>query len=536
MKKSILLLSTAIVFCFLKSEAQNAPAIEWQKSVGGTGDDESSSVQQTSDGGFIVAGESHSNDNDVSGNHGQADFWIVKLDATGNIEWQKPLGGSFSDFASSIQQTTDGGFIVAGYSKSNDGDVTGHHGTTATNDYWVVKLDSVGTIEWEKSLGGTLTDFGTSIQQTADSGFVVAGWSFSNDGDVTGHHGGSSTYDYWIVKLTASGNLTWQKSLGGNANDYANSIQQTTDGGFIVAGASASNDNDVSGNHGSYDFWIVKLDSDGTIVWQKCLGGTGDDQAFSIAQTTDGGFITAGYSTSNNGDVSVNYGSADYWVAKLDSSGNLVWEKSLGGNAYEQANFIGQTADDGYIVAGYTASYGGDVTGFHGAYFWGDYWVVKLDNSGNLVWQKCLGGTDDDVANSVQETTAGGFIVTGWSNSTDGDVTGNHGVADVWVVLLSVPTIIDQAGDLIYSASVFPNPATDLITLQLQSQRKDILFNAVITITDVFGKTMFKKNSSFINGSLNEEIFLDKNFIQGMYLVKVSSGQQHWEKPLMVVK
>lgn len=530
------------MYCIPKSGAQIAPAIVWEKSLGGSGDDESSYVQQTSDGGFIIAGESNSNDNDVSGNHGSADYWIVKIDATGTIEWQKTLGGTSPDFASSIQQTMDGGFIVAGYSKSNNGDVTGHHGTTATNDYWVVKLDSLGTIEWEKSLGGTLTEFGTSIQQTADSGFVVAGWSLSNDGDVTGHHGGSNTYDYWVVKLSATGSLTWQKSLGGNGFDYANSIQQTTDGGYIVAGGSSSNDGDVSGNHGSNDFWIVKLDAVGTIVWQKCLGGTGDDQALSIQQTTDGGFIAAGYSTSNTGDVSVNYGSYDYWVVKLDSAGGLTWEKSLGGNAAELGNSVRQTADNGYIVAGYSASYGGDVSGYHGGVFWGDYWVVKLYSYGNITWQTCLGGTDDDVATWMDETAAGGFIVTGWSQSIDGQVTGNHGSADVWAVTLGVPTTIDETGNLSVSSSVFPNPATNQITLQLELQKSGVLYseanseNAEITITNILGKTVFEKTSPFINGSLHEEIFLDNNFTQGMYLVKVSSGQQHWEKPLMVVK
>ena len=542
MKKSLLFLLALTMCSILKSEAQNAPSIDWQKSLGGSGDDESSSVQQTSDGGFIIAGESSSTDIDVSGNHGQNDYWIVKIDATGTIEWQKSLGGTSPDFGSSIHQTTDGGFIVAGFSRSNDGDVTGHHGTTSTSDYWIVKLDSVGTIEWEKSLGGTLNEFGNSVQQTTDGGFVVAGYSLSNDGDVTGHHGGAGGADYWIVKLSGSGSLTWEKSLGGNSADYGNSIQQTTDGGFIVAGASSSNDNDVSGNHGLSDFWIVKLDSAGVITWQKCLGGSDDDQAFSIEQTTDGGFITAGYTKSNTGDVSFNHGSFDYWVVKLDSAGTLVWQKSLGGSSAELSNSIEQTADDGYIVAGYTASFGGDVTGNHGGTFWGDYWVVKLDGSGTIVWQKCLGGTNDDVATAVQETTAGGFIITGWSESGNGDLTVNYGLADVWVVLLNVPTTIDPAGDLTFSSRVFPNPATNLITLQLKLQKADIAYpgtnshDATITINNVLGEPLFEKTSPFINGNLDEEIFLDNHFTPGMYLVKISSGEQHWNKPLMVIK
>src|SRR6185295_4584810 len=171
--------------------AQTAPGIEWQKSLGGTSEDESLGIRQTADGGFIIAGESYSSDNDVSGNQGASDYWIVKTDNAGEIQWQKSLGGSSYDVASSVQECSDGGYSVAGFSRSNDGDVTDHHGTTSFYDYWIVKLDSVGGIEWQKSLGGTVNEFANSVQESDDGGFVVAGYSASNDGDVTGHHGGT---------------------------------------------------------------------------------------------------------------------------------------------------------------------------------------------------------------------------------------------------------------------------------------------------------------------------------------------------------
>ena len=177
-----------------KSLAQ-APTIEWQKCLGGTNDDRAYSIQQTSDGGFIVASITGSNDGDVSGNHGYDDAWVVKLNSSGNIEWQKCLGGTSYDVANSIQQTSDGGFIVSGYTGSNDGDVSGNHGVY---DYWVVKLNSSGDIEWQKCLGGTDYDYAYSIHQTSDGGFIVAGNTASNDGDVSGNHGAS---DAWVVKL-----------------------------------------------------------------------------------------------------------------------------------------------------------------------------------------------------------------------------------------------------------------------------------------------------------------------------------------------
>ena len=169
-------------------------------------------------------------------------------------------------------------------------------------------------ISWQKSLGGSDDDYARSIQQNTDEGYIIAGAFSSNDGDVSGNHG---YFDYWIVKLTSAGDINWQKSLGGNEYDWANSIQQTTDGGYIIAGDSKSNDGDVSENQGDDDSWIVKLTSTGEIDWQKALGGSGNDQASSIQQTTDGDYIIAGFSNSNDGNVSGNHGGFDYWIVKI---------------------------------------------------------------------------------------------------------------------------------------------------------------------------------------------------------------------------
>ncbi|MCH8331643.1 MAG: T9SS type A sorting domain-containing protein [Bacteroidetes bacterium] len=344
------------------------------------------------------------------------------------IQWQRSFGGSGSDQANSISQTSDGGYIVAGHSISNDGDVTGNHGG---EDYWVIKLDNTGTLIWQKSLGGSVFERANSINETNDGGYIVSGHSVSNNGDVSGNHGAS---DYWVVKLDAAGTLIWQKSLGSSGLDVANSIIQTTDNGYIVAGYSQVNDGDVTGNHGSDDFWVVKLDSVGTLIWQKSLGGSDFDIANSIIQTNDGGYIVAGYSSSNDGDVTGNNGGEDYWVVKLDTAGTLIWQKSLGGSVGDEANSIIQTADNGYIVAGASNSVDGDLTGNHGSL---DYWVAKLDTTGMIIWQKSLGGSGFDGANSLIQTTDNGYIVAGTSQSNDGDVTGNNGASDFWVVKLT---------------------------------------------------------------------------------------------------
>ncbi len=341
MKKLFLIFNSAFL-TLTYSYAQ--PAIEWQKCLGGTFHDNAYSIQQTSDGGYVVASYTDSNNGDVAGNHGQYDYWVVKLDVTGNIQWQKCLGGTNADEASSIQQTSDGGYVVAGVASSNNGNVTGNHGNL---DYWIVKLDANGNIQWQKCLGGTGEERARSVQQTSDSGYVVAGYSKSNNGDVTGNHG---NFDYWIVKLDVTGTIQWQKCLGGTADDMAYSIQQTSDGGYVVAGCSESINGDVTGNHGNFDSWVVKLDVTGTIQWQKCLGGTLSDYARSIQQTWDGGYVVAGIASSNDGDVTGNHGDEDYWVIKLDANGNIQWQKCFGGTGEDYAHSVRQSYDGGYVV------------------------------------------------------------------------------------------------------------------------------------------------------------------------------------------
>ena len=456
-----------------------APAIEWQKCFGGTGDDYAQSIHQTTDGGYIVAGYTTSNNDDVTGNHGNYDHWIVKFSTTGTIEWQNSLGGTASDEAYNLQQTSDGGYIVAGYTISNDGDVTGFYGVI---DAWIVKLSTSGSIEWQKTLGGTDDDGASFIRQTTDGGYVVAGGTWSNDNDVTGNHGES---DFWIVKLSSTGNIQWQKTYGGDGIENANSIQQTTDGGFIAVGFTNSNNGDVTGNHGGVDYWVLKLSATGTIQWQKTLGGTGDEYANSVQQTTDGGFIISGITDSNDGDISGNHGNNEVWIIKLSATGNIEWQKALGGTGGENAICIQQTiTDGGYILSGNTTSNDGDITGFHGGSS-SDYWIVKLLNSGNILWQKTLGGTLNDSASSIVQTLDGGYIIGGFTNSNDGDIIGNHGGYDFWIVKLG--SDVFNTNDFSESAiKVFPNPTTTTLTLQ---NPNNLIIDKII-ITDLTGKTL----------------------------------------------
>jgi PKD repeat protein len=418
------------------------PVIQWQKSLGGSGNDYANSVHQTADGGYIVAGYTSSNDGDVSGNHGGTDMWVVKLDDAGNVQWQKALGGSGDDIAKYVQQTMDAGYIIAGKTYSNDGDVTGNHGNA---DAWVVKLDNAGNIQWQKTLGGTNNDGANSVQQLADGSYILGCFAISeNTGDIIGSHGGG---ECWVVSLSSVGAIQWSLCLGGQSSEYAHQVLQTADGGFVMGGFTLSVDGDVSGNNGNADYWIVKLDNIQEKVWTETYGGTGTDILTSVIPTTDGGYIATGHVFSQDGDIAGSgfHGTFfnDYWVIKLDAAGVIQWKKALGGSGNDWAQSIQQTVDGGYVIFGFTTSNDGDVSGNNGYL---DHWMVKLNSSGTVEWQKALGGTGQegnnliefqaDGAHSIQQTTDTGYILAGYSKSNDGDVSGNHGNFDYWVVKL----------------------------------------------------------------------------------------------------
>ena len=419
-----------------------------KKLLGGSMAEWPESIQQTGDGGFIVAGYSNSsNTGTLTGiiNNGLNDIWILRLDNSGNIIWQKLLGGSGHDKAASISLTSDGGYIVAGYSESSNTGTLSGLTNNGGYDYWILKLDSNGNILWQKLLGGAGDDKATSISPTNDGGYIVCGHSYSsNTGTLTGLTN-NGVSDYWILKLDNNGNIIWQNLFGGSMEDFGWDIHEINGEGVVVAGYSrSSNTGTLTGltNNGLSDYWILKLDNSGNIVWQKLMGGSGHDYGLSVHQTNDGGFAVAGYSqSSNSGTLAglTNHGAYDEWIIKLDDSGNILWQKLLGGTLYDAAFNIRQTSDGGLIVAGNSfSSNTGTLTGLtnNGDV---DNWIVKLDNSGVMIWQKMFGGSQSDQANWIQQTTDGGYIIAGFSSSSNtGSLIGliNNGSNDCWVYKL----------------------------------------------------------------------------------------------------
>jgi PKD repeat protein len=459
----------------------------WQHPLGGSDLDYGQSIESTADGGYIVAGYAYSDDGDieekVTGSD-QADFWVVKLDASGRIVWEKTLGGSEEDNAYDVIQTADGGYLVVGYTASDDFQVSGKIAGAGNSDFWVVRLDASGTILWNKCYGGSDSDVARHVLETTDGGYIIAGYTYSDDHDVTGKINGWMNADYWIIRIDATGTLVWQKIFGGTGDDYAEAVSLLDDG-YLVTGHTTSNDTMVSGNHGNNDFWILKIDTSGTMVWQKCFGGSLDDLAYDSIPMAGGGGMVAGQTYSNDGQVSGNHGEDDIWLVRFDSSGNLVSQKCYGGSDSEEGFEIAPSPSGGYLVSGSSQSRDGDLTGNYGIR---DVWVFEITPAGDIIWQKNLGGSLIDYGNSVTVSDEGHAVVAGYTNSYDHDVSGQHGLYDMWVVDL-VPknfeihassdpwTITYPPGNRSYTEATNATyltqakPGADLLNVTVDSQR-----------------------------------------------------------------
>jgi hypothetical protein len=357
--------------------------LEWNKTFGGSGSDWGNSIQQTRDGGYIIAGRTRSY------GAGASDVWLIKTDAKGNKEWARTFGGSDSDWGDSVQQTRDGGYVVVGS--------TGSYGA-GEQDAWLIKTDAKGNKEWNKTFGGSDSDWGDSVQQTLDGGYIITGKTDSY---------GAGASDAWLIKTDAKGNKEWDKTFGGSGDDYGFSVRQTRDGGYIIAGRTGSY------GAGDWDVWLIKTDAKGNKEWNKTFGGSDRDDGYSIQQTRDGGYIIVGETSSYGA------GERDVWLIKTNAKGNKEWARTFGGSDSDWGDSVQQTRDGGYVVVGSTGSYGAGEQ---------DAWLIKTDAKGNKEWDKTFGGSDSDWGDSVQQTRDGGYIVVG--------STGSYGAGgwDVWLI------------------------------------------------------------------------------------------------------
>lgn len=540
-KKVFLLFIFNVMLCCV-CFSQSALGIEWQNTIGGSATDYLYSIQQTVDGGYILGGWSASDssgdkmENNL-GTIGSNDYWIVKTDSTGNIQWQNTIGGDYYDYLQSVQQTIDGGYILGGWSYSNiSGDKTEN---SSYWDYWIVKTDAFGDIQWQNTIGGSNDDRFHTLHETTDGGYILGGYSYSNiSGDKTENSLGLN--DYWIVKTDSTGNIQWQNTIGGDREDITQSIQQTNDGGYILGGTSGSkiSGDKTENNIGSYDYWIVKTDSIGNIQWQNTIGGSNYDALSEIQQTADGGYILGGYSfsnisgdkTQNNWDSTLN--TCDYWIVKTDSVCNIIWQKTIGGNGYDRLCSIQQTADGGYILGGYSNSnISGDKTE-NSCNNTADYWIVKIDAVGNIEWQNTIGASSINYFSCVRQTNDWGYILAGYSNSNIScDKTEDSlGGYDYWLIKL-FPDTITSAFNLQNTTTniqLFPNPAKEEVTIII-NHADYISQQTTISVYDVMGNVVLRKEQSKTSNLKLQT----SNLCKGIYLVEVKSNNSIYRSKLI---
>ncbi len=399
----------------------------FQKVLGGTQTDTGRGVAAYADGSVISAGTTRSVDGNLTTSRGGTDAWLARVDAGGGLVWNKNYGGLGQDEFTALVPISDGGVLAVGSTTSTDGDVTGNHGL---RDIWVVRLNPGGEIQWQKTLGGSGDDFANAAIGLSDGSFVIAGYVISNDGDVSGNHGAE---DVWVIKIDGTGKLLWQKTFGGSFRDVGNDIAMTLDGGFVVAGQTGSSDGDVGGSRNSLDFWVIRMDANGNKVWSKAMGSTTEDAATAITTASDGTITIAGYASSNDGDVTGGTLTLDnFWIVKVDGVGTMIWQKTFGGSGLDRPTDIITAADGSYLVLGQTTSNDGNVKGNHGQL---DAWLIDIAGStGALIWQQTFGGTANDVFYNFSITSDNGLAMAGTTLSNDGDVTGNHGDMDMWVL------------------------------------------------------------------------------------------------------
>jgi len=379
----------------------------WTKTYGGWSSDEGRTIQQTLDGGYIVAGYTW------SFGAGHDDVYLIKIDASGDAQWSRTYGGTGEDEGWSVRQTSDSGYIVAGWAYFGDGYV------------YLIKTDASGDTQWTRTYGGG-NDFGYSVQQTSDGGYIVVGGTYSF---------GAGDCDVYLINTNASGDTQWTRTYGGTDDDWGNSVVQTSDGGYIIAGMTASK------GAGWADVYLIKTNASGDTQWTRTYGGTDWDEGSSVRQTTDSGYIVAGWTKSFGA------GGYDVCLIKTNASGDTQWTRTYGGDSDDVGHSVRQTSDGGYIVAGYTWSFGaGDC----------DVYLIRTNAFGDTQWTRTYGGTGYDWGNSILQTLDGGYIVAGLTNS--------FGAGDFDVYLIKT----DDGGNTGVEEPTTPRPKNSRTALRVQ--------------------------------------------------------------------
>lgn len=429
------------------SNDEIGPTIEWEETYGGTSVEQDPYILPTNDGGYVIVSISLSDDGDVEKSNGNMDYWIVKIDSIGKIEWSKVYGGQYSDIGSGIKQTPDGGYIVVGNTSSNDGDVGPRD--YLWSDAWVLKLDKNGDIEWKKTYGGSDSDYITDVVLTEDNGYILAGYTSSDDGDVPQNKG---SRDIWVLKINRFGTIVWSKTYGGKDMDQTTSMDKTKDGGVIIAAKTRSSFGGSNYNNGVWDYVILKLDSKGEQQWLKTYGGSESDIPTSIIERKDGGYVVVGYTYSEYVQGGFNKGDADAWIMSIYGEGDIFWSRVYGGSYTDIPKSVCETPDGDLIVGGFSTSNDGDV-GYNGGDE--DYWIMKLGDYGELVWSETHGEESIARLSSIKVTEDGGIIAAGMRYYEDDEGNYNETITDLWILKMqpAFASLKSDVSDSVFSIS-----------------------------------------------------------------------------------
>ena len=507
-----LLLSIVLAMLTISLYAQD-PNILWQRTIGGSDTDESRFIIATTDQGFFIGGSSKSN---ISGektedSRGGYDYWVLKFDSSGNIEWQKTIGGDQDDNLTDAKQTPDGGYILVGYSDSNiSGDKT--ENSQGLYDYWIVKLDETGNISWQNTIGGDSKDILKSVELTTDGGYLIGGTSSSSlSGDRTVYN--NDTSDFWVLKLDEEGNILFQKAysfLTGAINGGA--LRLTDDGGYVIGTTTGG------GSIGTEDkYAIMKIKANGYEEWEKYYGGDGWEVFTNLILTSDGGYMVIGFSDSDaSGDkTDDSKGGPDYWILKLDNNGDIEWQKTIGGDDADAPYGIMETSDGGYFISGYSYSnISGDKTENNNGIT--DYWILKLNSVGIIEWQNSIGGSYGQRFPRALLNPDGSYTIIGDSTSNiSGDKTENsRGGNDFWIIK-HAGTLGLEENPFTTAISLYPNPAKN--TLHLNTQDQTINQVNIYTMT---GSRVMQLDINTVSPTVDVS-----SLASGVYYIQLYSGK-----------
>jgi len=519
-----------LIILFAASTAA-ATQVIFQKRYGGAADDRGFSVQQTNDNGYITVGYTNSFGADTT------DVYLIKTNSNGDTLWTKTFGGINVDQGNCVQQTLDGGYIITGNTYSFG---------AGNSDVYLIKTDINGDALWTKTYGGADDDGGLFVQQTTDSGYIVTGYASSFDAGFE---------EVYLIKTNSSGDTLWTKTYGGgNSTSNSNEVHQTFDGGYIVTGY-------TSLNAGNFDVYLIKTNSAGNATWTKKYGSASHDYGNSVQQTTDSGYIVTG-ETDGFGA-----GNADVYLIKTDANGDTLWTRTYGGSLFDAGYSVKQTSDGGYIVAGLTYS-------FFGTGSTSDVYLIRTNSFGDTLWTKTFGGVSIDEGHSVQQTTDGGFIVSGFTwpflgsvkydsylikcdSSGYSNCNDNYpaSVVNKPSTIVAVPsTVVSSASTVVSAAATIEGRGGNVTTMCITVGYPEIPASNSFTISPnpsaghfviSFERTLEKGNIEIYN-ILGENIFTENitneskeeitvnNVSSGIYLVKVSDEKKQYNGKLII--